>query len=806
MSQANSPRRSRRTLAKLLEALEHRRLLASPIVITKGGTYSGTWESADPRTPAVLVKTTEPVTIENAIIRGKGDLIASGVSHTNITVRGVKGFGLNPNVYGRTAGEWVSVENFDNLLVEGSYFEHGTGINLLNYAGDRTAAESVRIVGNTIRNVDGRKSDGSGGYLDFNTRKRKSDGVEEDGFDYAQFVQFDKVIGVPNVEIGWNSVVNEAGNSRVEDVISLYKSSGTAAGPIRIHDNYIQGAYTIKPWQGNTSDATYDYDWGFSGGGIMLGDGVGSTPEQDPAFVKAFGNTVVSTTNYGIALSAGHDLEAYGNRVLSAGVLPDGRAITAQNVGIYVWDSYKAGAAHFFNNTAHDNVSGWVQGTKRNDWWSPVSGAMFNNTHWAGTVTTATEQAERNAWQARLEGGGSTPVTPTTPTAPTAPTAPTTPTAPSTPTAPTAPTAPPEPAPTVPTAPAPATPSEPVVPATPVNPAPTTPTEPTAPVDPAPTIPSEPPTPPSSEPTAPVDLAPTTPVDPPPTVPVDPVPTPPVDPAPTTPIDPAPTVPDAGGPVQPIPFDPPPAEPTAPLPPVDAPVEPIPFDPPDNGGPAEPPVQPPVEPEPVTFELTGIVFADRDGDGVRDRNERGIAGRTVYQDANGNARLDAGEASDVTDKSGKYVLTVTESGHAIRQVLPSGWYGTTKGTGIEPTLARSAAADASALVNLGTAQYARIGGNVFRDANADGRRDADEGGLSGWTVYLDANNNGWRDANERTAITDASGDWTFEQLKPGVYNVRIQQNDRALQRTTASYFKHAVTSGSSVTKDAFGYA
>src|SRR5438067_10169513 len=83
------------------EFLEERALLASPIVITQGGTYSGTWESQDRTIPAVLVQTTEPVIIENSTIRARGDLIASGVAHSKITVRNTSGYGLNPNVAGK---------------------------------------------------------------------------------------------------------------------------------------------------------------------------------------------------------------------------------------------------------------------------------------------------------------------------------------------------------------------------------------------------------------------------------------------------------------------------------------------------------------------------------------------------------------------------------------------------------------------------------------------------------------------------------------------------------------------------------
>ena len=53
----------RKKRAKLLEQLEQRTLMAAPLVITKGGTYTGTWESTNRSTPAVTVNTSEPVTI-----------------------------------------------------------------------------------------------------------------------------------------------------------------------------------------------------------------------------------------------------------------------------------------------------------------------------------------------------------------------------------------------------------------------------------------------------------------------------------------------------------------------------------------------------------------------------------------------------------------------------------------------------------------------------------------------------------------------------------------------------------------------
>jgi hypothetical protein len=581
-----------------------------------------------------------------------------------------------------------------------------------------------------------------------------------------QFLQFDKVLNVSGIDIGYNEVINEPGNSRVEDNISIYKSSGTSSSPILIHDNYIQGAYTIKPWQGDTSDSTYDYDWSFSGGGIMLGDGVGSSSSSDPAFVKAYDNTVISTTNYGIALSAGHDLEAYNNRVISAGVLPDGRKIQNQNVGIYVWDSYSAGSSHFYNDTAHDNVAGWVQGSGRNDWWSPVSSNMPNNVHYSGTITTATEQAEHDAWSARVatssggggdtvtSGGGGDTVTSggggdTTTSGGGGDTV------------------------------------------TSGGGGDTTTSggggdtvtsggggDTTTSGGGGDTVTSggggDTTTSGGGGDTVTSGGGGDT----------------------TTSGGGGDTVTSGGG-----------GDTTTSGGGGDTTTSGSGGDTTTgsgggnttgNGGGSN--IDDPIDP----IDFSGVVFDDKDGDGFRDKNEVGIAGRTVYVDENDNGKLDAGEPSAVTDASGNYKLSDMPGDYTVRQIVPTGWYQTAGGAGLDMKLAAPATATGS--TTFGEAKYATIGGVLFRDKNKNGKRDSGEPGIQGWTVYLDANNNGWWDKGERTVVSDSNGKWKFTNLKPGVYNVRVQQKDKSLTRTTASYKKHFVFSGSSITNDFFGYA
>ena len=106
---------------------------------------------------------------------------------------------------------------------------------------------------------------------------------------------------------------------------------------------------------------------------------------------------------------------------------------------------------------------------------------------------------------------------------------------------------------------------------------------------------------------------------------------------------------------------------------------------------------------------------------------------------------------------------------------------------------------------FGAAKYGTISGNVFRDADHDGVRDAGESGLAGATVFIDRNNNGWIDPGERTFKTGADGKWSFGNLKAGTYIIRIRPADRSMTRTTHSYFKHRVGSGSEFGKDNFGY-
>lgn len=156
-------------------------------------------------------------------------------------------------------------------------------------------------------------------------------------------------------------------------------------------------------------------------------------------------------------------------------------------------------------------------------------------------------------------------------------------------------------------------------------------------------------------------------------------------------------------------------------------------------------------------------FLDADGDGLRDPGEASGGHPDLYLDLNGNARPDADEPVQrwTADEDAPYsdlalyhdsTFFLAPAGTFDVRTLPgSAEYAT------RDAIRVSVVADESTAVAIGVSPPRTFSGRLFRDLDADGTRDADEGGYAGVTVWLDVDGDNRRDANEPSARTKSNG-------------------------------------------------
>ncbi len=355
---------------------------SSPLVITKGGTYSGNWQSLDASVPAVDVQTTELVKIVNSNVRSLGTAIRAFKQDGQLEIENVRGVAVYPGTARATKGTFADVAAFKSVRIENNEItDFATGIRLLNFGADVTRTGQIASIRfNRFHNMDGRMSDGQGSFL----LEHKANG---------QAIGLNTILEA-NVEIAWNEIINLPFQSQTEDVISTYESGGTPATPIKIHDNYVQGDYAADP--------TAKVD--FSGAGINLGD----APSKSAVvgYTDAYDNQVVSFENAGMGVSAGHHQRIWNNRVVSAPYLPDGKLLGSSWRTPYgFWNYYNS--PYWANNLMYDNLfSVGSRDLGRQPIYAPsgTPQSLYNNTELFDRLPiSADEQAEFALWQNKLK-------------------------------------------------------------------------------------------------------------------------------------------------------------------------------------------------------------------------------------------------------------------------------------------------------------------------------------------------------------------------------------------------------------------
>lgn len=361
---------------------------SAPVIIRHGGTYTGNYRSTDSAVPVVLIETTEPVVLANCTLVGPGDLIYCPFVG-DLTVRECRGYGATPTADNVQRGGFLYMHRSKNLLMEHNYLESNQGVVLDRWAGDGSPDQTVKIRYNRSVNLDGRY---------------RNDPSPTRGPGFACFALLNTVLSLPNLEIGWNQIVNQPNQSSPGDNLNFYNSGGTPANPARVHDNYVQGAY---PNPATSPD--------FNGTG-MTTDGEGTTAATSTGFLEIDHNQFVSTCNGGINIAAGHDVNVHHNRVVTSGYLSGGARLEKLWCGINPSNFYHTPEpAAFGNIRLADNTVGYAcWGPRRPypnrfDLDSTFATVYTGNIHLPNPITLATEQNEWTLWQQKLQANNVTP-------------------------------------------------------------------------------------------------------------------------------------------------------------------------------------------------------------------------------------------------------------------------------------------------------------------------------------------------------------------------------------------------------------
>lgn len=322
--------------------------------------------------PAIRIRTQRPVVLENVITVSAGShVFAEGFA--DVTIRRSAGYGLEPTVDDVPRGTYLTMEGFNRVTVERTFLTHTRGLQLWAFDGDDAGERTIRIAQNVVRNVDGRCRNTGGGC--------GNDG----NYQFANFVSFNGVRG-KDIEIAWNDVENQPNESSVEDNLGLYRASGTADGPMRIHHNAIRGGWEY-PVSGNYTGSCFTTD----------GD-----PESvdEVGFIEATENLCIGVP---MNIAGGHDVHYRDNVYASSGQLPDGTPMTQCFWCIGgIYDYYEGGG--LVNDSIENLLYGLPEGY--DGAWVAENGNEMTVVKMEEPATLATEAALVEAWCDEVAAAG----------------------------------------------------------------------------------------------------------------------------------------------------------------------------------------------------------------------------------------------------------------------------------------------------------------------------------------------------------------------------------------------------------------
>ena len=304
---------------------------------------------------------------------GAGDFIHI-TDNSRVTVENCRFYGTGSQPIGTTRGRALYAYRPAQLVFEHNYLLNTAGTKVEYWATNATGTNNtLQWRYNRVENICG----GTGG-------------------DYRQALQLQHVEELAGMEVAYNQIINTPNQSRVEDNFNVGESSGTSSSALRLHHNYVQGAYPAV--------ATAS---GFTGTGITTdAGGTDRTLRQLPHNLVVEDNIFVSCRNACMNIAAGYDILYQRNLCRVSGQLADGTSIGGVTNGVAIFKGQPYSDAQFYNNRMVSNDINTVPSAYfRNADVGPnstalVEGNTFNS--YATTCSYSQEQAAFEEWQQRL--------------------------------------------------------------------------------------------------------------------------------------------------------------------------------------------------------------------------------------------------------------------------------------------------------------------------------------------------------------------------------------------------------------------
>ncbi|PWS38523.1 hypothetical protein DFH01_04380 [Falsiroseomonas bella] len=219
------------------------------------------------------------------------------------------------------------------------------------------------------------------------------------------------------------------------------------------------------------------------------------------------------------------------------------------------------------------------------------------------------------------------------------------------------------------------------------------------------------------------------------------------------------------------------------------------------------------EPPVTDLLISGTKYHDLNGNGVIEDGDIGLAGVTIFIDANDNGMFDADELSTVTADDGTWLIIIPGAdlddltGKFVLEVGPDGYYQTLgmAGYAVDP--------QENAGLDFANTQYGSVSATKYLDADGNGMVDEGEEPITGWTFRLSYTQDGMdyvsyaTDGGAGDADGAANGTVVFaDMLKVGTsYVIAEQLLDGTWYRTNGSDLDEDGSIGTSGEDDSFDF-